>query len=200
MPVAIDSSRPVYHGIQHLGNVTYILLHFIVLFQRLGDLFPVWSRHRWKVYQSRLSERPTLTNEHGLGFLWFELGTLRFRVKRSCKLSHMKCETYMFLICLKLLPPHQDPKCVRRSLYRTQPPQFCRDPDDILHTRILGGPRVQVAQFGPKCSRSRKMAAILHRKKITLFSQSILVTSTKLERDIAKGKVHLVCEFDLKRP
>ena len=58
--------------------------------------------------------------------------------------SHMKYGTYMCLVVLK--PPAQETEalnCVLESLSWTKLPQFCRDPDDILQTHILGGPGVQ---------------------------------------------------------
>ena len=58
------------------------------------------------------------------------------------------------------------------------------------------------AKFGPNYSIFHETAAILIRKNhiFALFSHSILVIPMKLGRDIARGKGHLVCEFDLKRP
>ena len=57
--------------------------------------------------------------------------------------SHMKCGTYMCLIGVQPPPPPEDPKCVLESWSGTQLPQFCRDPNDMSHTHILGGPGVQ---------------------------------------------------------
>ena len=41
---------------------------------------------------------------------------------------------------------------------------------------------------------------ILKNHIFALFSQSIFIIPTKLSKDIARGKGHLTCEFDLKRP
>ena len=56
------------------------------------------------------------------------------------------------------------------------------------------------AKFGPNCSRFSEIVAILNLKNhiFALFSQTILVILTKLGRDIAWGKGHLVHGFDLK--
>ena len=58
------------------------------------------------------------------------------------------------------------------------------------------------AEFGTNCSRFRELAAILTWKNhiFALFSESILVISAKLRRDIDMGKGHLAREIDFKKP
>ena len=45
---------------------------------------------------------------------------------------------------------------------------------------------------------SRGAGFVKKNKTFALFSQSILVTTIELGRDIARRKGHLVCEFDFK--
>ena len=58
------------------------------------------------------------------------------------------------------------------------------------------------ANIGPNLLKILEMVAILNEKTpiFALYSQSILVIPMNLGRDIARGKGHLVCEYDLKRP
>ena len=77
---------------------------------------------------------------------------------------------------------------------------FAKIPNDILHTRILGGARVQ-CEILTQMLKIPRNGGHLRRKNHTfaLFTKSILVTPMKLGRDIARGNRYLVYKFDLKR-
>ena len=76
---------------------------------------------------------------------------------------------------------------------------FAEIPMIFSHT-YLGCPQFAVQNLVLIAQDSVKWRPFLKNHIFALFSQSILVILEKLGRDIARGKEHLACEFDFKRP